>query len=103
MQDGIQKIRLYRNVVFGNGQPRHLLDNIRDELTRASQVLENETDRCCAVMRGMHIRNRDATTSLTAKHSVVFNDALGNVSLADRSSYNCAAVPSRDFLNRAGG
>src|SRR5829696_6050276 len=93
-------MRLNHDVMFMSHQSWKPSDEIGNTLARLGHVFENQSDGGSTVVRQVNFGNSDPAASLTAKHSAVLQQTLGDVSLAHRSAYDTSAVACGDDVDR---
>src|ERR1041384_991735 len=90
------------DVMLQRRQSWKLGHQVRNTLAGLGEVFEYQPHRSRAVVSQMNFGNSDATAAFATKHSVVFDQTFGDISLSDRNTDNAAPMTRRDDVDRAG-
>src|ERR1044072_1406942 len=87
------------DVVLQSRQSRKPGNEIRNALASLGEVFEYQANRRSTVVSQVNFGNSDATATFTTKHSVVFDQPFGDISLSDGNTHDGSTVPRRSDVD----
>src|SRR5262245_17549229 len=90
------------DVMLQRRQPWKLGYEILNAVAGLGHVFEYQSKRSSTVVSQVNFGNSDAAAALATKHSVVFDQSLGDISLSHWNTHHASTMTRRNDVDRTG-